>query len=72
MNDTEPQELGNWQKSQAARQLAEAIDAVAAIAREQGFRSVGVMLEMARDLARAEHAEAEGTQQRPLNGQSVA
>jgi hypothetical protein len=30
------------------------------------------MLEMARDLARAEHEEAEGTQQRPLNAQSGA
>ena len=59
MNDTEPKELRNWQKSQAALQLAEAIDAIAAIAREQGFRTVGVMLDMAKDLARAEHAEAE-------------
>ncbi len=35
MDDAEPQELGNWQKSQAARQVAEAIDAVAAIARSE-------------------------------------
>jgi hypothetical protein len=35
MDDAEPQELRNWQKSQAARQVAEAIDAVAAIARSE-------------------------------------
>ena len=44
---------------QAALQLAEAIDRVAAIARDSGFPSVGLMLEMARDLARSEHAKAE-------------
>jgi hypothetical protein len=52
-------ELTSWQRSQTALQLAEAIDRVAAIARESGFASVAVMLEMARDLARAEHAKSE-------------
>jgi hypothetical protein len=46
----EREELTNWQKSQVALQLVEAIDRVAAVARESGFSSVGVMLEMARDL----------------------
>jgi hypothetical protein len=61
MSETLPEreELTEWQKSQVALQLMEAIDRVAAIARESGFSSVGVMLEMARDLARSEHAKAE-------------
>ena len=55
----EPEKLTNWKRAQAALQLAEAIDRVAAIARDSGFPSVGLMLEMARDLARSEHAKAE-------------
>ena len=69
----EPDELRKWQRSQEALQLAEAIDRVAAIARESGFSSVGVMLEMARDLARSEHAKAEeSTEQQALDGEPGA
>ena len=69
----EPDELRKWQRSQEALQLAEAIDRVAAIARESGLPSVGVMLEMARDLARSEHAKAEeSTEQRGLDGEPGA
>jgi hypothetical protein len=52
MNETvpEPEELSNWQKSQVALQLVETIERVAAIARENGFPAVAVMLEMTRDL----------------------
>ena len=69
----EPELPRAWQRSQAALQIAEAIEQVAAIARDSGFPSVGVMLDMARDLARAEHVKAEeSTKGRALNSETGA
>jgi hypothetical protein len=67
----EPEELKGRQRSQAALQIAEAIEQVAAIARDSGFPSVGVMLDMARDLARSEHVKAEERpKERALNSET--
>ena len=60
MNEvSEGAEWRRYTKAQLAEQLARAIDDIAGRARENGFPSVGVMLDMARDLARAEHHSAE-------------
>jgi hypothetical protein len=52
-------EWRRYTKAQLAEQLARAIDDIAGFARENGFPSVGVMLDMARDLARAERDSVE-------------
>ena len=60
MNEvSEGAEWRRYTKAQEAEQLARAIDDIARFARENGFPSVGVMLDMARDLARAEHDSPE-------------
>ena len=53
MNEiSEGAEWRRYTKAQLAEQLAKAIDDIAGFARQNGFPSVGVMLDMARDLAR--------------------
>jgi hypothetical protein len=46
-------------KSETALRLAMAIGNIASLARERGHHSVASMLDMARDLARADHSAAE-------------
>jgi hypothetical protein len=60
MNEiSEGAEWRRYTKAQLAEQLAKAIDDIAGFARQNGFPSVGVMLDMARDLARAERDSVE-------------
>jgi hypothetical protein len=62
MNEiSEGAEWRRYTKAQLAEQLARAIDDIVGFAGENEFASVAVMLDMARDLARAECIRGERT-----------